>query len=101
MGHLIGKDIIRKLGKKIDGLEIRTPWNDQLHALLKELYSEEEADVVVKMPFVLSSLVQIEKVTGYERTILRRILDGLTAKGLVIDIWVPDDYYYMPAPMMI
>ena len=101
MGHLIGKDIIRKLGKKIDGLEIRTPWNYQLHALLKELYSEEEADVVVKMPFVLSSLVQIEKVTGYERTILRRILDGLTAKGLVIDIWVPDDYYYMPAPMMI
>jgi ferredoxin len=102
MGHLIGKeDIIRKLGRKIDGLETRAPWNDQLHALLKELYSDAEADVVVRMPYVLSSLMQIEKVTGYEKTTLRRILDGLTAKGLVIDIWVPDDYYYMPAPMMI
>jgi len=45
MGHLVGKDIFRQLGKKIDGLETRTPWNEKLHALLKELYSVEEADV--------------------------------------------------------
>jgi hypothetical protein len=25
MGHLVGKDIFRQLGKKIDGLETRTP----------------------------------------------------------------------------
>ena len=46
MGHFIGKGIIRKLGRKIDGLEIRAPWNDQLHELLKELYSEEEDEAI-------------------------------------------------------
>jgi len=101
MGHLIGKDLFRKLGRKIDGMEMRAPWNDQLHALLKELYCEEEADVVVKMPYVLSSLAEIEKISGYEKTTLRRILDGLTAKGLVIDVWIDNDYYYLPAPMMV
>jgi len=101
MGHLIGKDLFRKLGRKIDGMEMRAPWNDQLHALLKELYCEEEADVVVKMPYVLSNLAEIEKISGYEKTTLRRILDGLTAKGLVIDVWIDNDYYYMPDPMMV
>lgn len=101
MGHLVGKDIFRKLGKKIDGLETRAPWNDKLHAILTELYSVEEADFVVKMPYGLSTFDQLEKVTGCEKTGLHRILDGLTSKGLVIDIWIHEDYHYMPSPMMI
>ena len=56
MGHLVGKDIFRELGRKIDGLETRAPWNDKLHAILKELYTAEEADVVVKMPYGLSNI---------------------------------------------
>ena len=49
MGHLVGKALFRKLGRKIDGLETRAPWNDKLYAVLKELYTEEEANVVIKM----------------------------------------------------
>jgi ferredoxin len=101
MGHLVGKDIFRELGRKIDGLETRAPWNGTLHALLKELYSGEEADVVVKMPYGLSTFADLEKATAYEKTELRRILDGLTAKGLVIDIWIHEDYHYMPSPLIV
>lgn len=101
MGHLVGKDIFRKLGKKIDGMETRAPWNDKLHAILKALYSEEEADVVVKMPYGLSDFEQLEKATGYEKSELRRILDGLTAKGLVVDLWLNGSYHYVPSPMVI
>ena len=50
MAHMAGKDVYRKLGKKIDNLTMRTPWNETFHAILKELYSREEADVVVRMP---------------------------------------------------
>jgi ferredoxin len=101
MGHLVGKDIFRRLGKKIDGLEMRAPWNERLHALLKELYSMEEADVVVKMPYSLSTLDQLEVATGYPHADLRRILEGLAARGLIIDILIREEYHYVPSPMMV
>ena len=34
MGHLVGKDVDRELGRKIDGLTTRAPWSDTLRALL-------------------------------------------------------------------
>jgi Fe-S-cluster-containing hydrogenase component 2 len=101
MGHLVGKDVFRKLGEKIDELETRAPWNARLHAILKELYSSEEADVVVKMPYGLSTLERLEKVTGYGRSELQRILASLTAKGLVTDLWIHDAYRYVPSPMVV
>jgi len=40
MGHLAGKEALyRKLGKKIDGLTVRVPWNEKFHAILSELYT--------------------------------------------------------------
>ncbi len=50
MGHLVGKDVFRRLGRKLDGLEIRAPWNEKLHAVLRELYSTEEAELVDTRP---------------------------------------------------
>jgi ferredoxin len=101
MGHLVGKDIFRELGRKIDGMEMRAPWNDKLHAVLKELYTADEADIIIKMPYGLATFEEVEKATGCEKTALRRILDGLTAKGLVIDMWVNESYHYVPSPMVI
>ena len=101
MGHLVGKDLFRKLGEKIDGLEMRAPWNEKLYAILKELYSPEEADVVIKMPYGLSTLEGLEKVTGYRRVELQRILDSLTAKGLVTDLCIHDTYRYVPSPFVV
>ncbi len=101
MGHLVGKELYKELGRKIDGLETRAPWSDKLYAVLKELYSAEEAEVVVKMPYGFSTLERLVQVTGYEKGALRRMVDGLAAKGLVMDIWVHDAYHYIPSPIMI
>ncbi len=101
MGHLVGKDIYRKLGKKIDGLTVKTPLNKAFYNILKELYTPEEAEVLVKMPYTLSSFDRIVRVTQYEETHLRNILDGLAAKGLVVDLNLRGKYYYMPAPMVV
>lgn len=101
MGHLVGKDIFRELGRKIDGLEMRAPWNETLHALLKELYTAEEADLIIRMPYGLSSLAELQRATGREPAELQRILDGLAAKGLVIDLWVQEEFRYVPSPMVI
>jgi len=98
---MVGKDIYRKLGRKIDNLTMRAPWNETFHAILKELYSTDEADLIVKMPYGLANLNRIEKVTKYERSKLQKILDGLCAKGLVIDLWMNGEYHYMPSPMVV
>jgi len=101
MGHVVGKDVYRKLGKKIDSLTMRAPSNETFHAILKELYSAKEADVVVKMPYGLSNLDRIEKTTKYKRAELQRILHSLCSKGLVMDLWMNGEYHYMVSPMVI
>lgn len=101
MGHLVGKDVFRKLGSKIDGLEMRAPWNDKLYAVLKELYTADEADVVVKMPYGLANFKEVQRATGYSEAELHKVLDSLTAKGLVMDIWANNDYQYCISPMIV
>ena len=101
MGHMNGKDIYRKLGKKIDNLTVRVPWNESVHAILKELYSPDEANFVIKMPYGMSNLERVKEITGYEDPKLSRFLDKLCSKGLVIDLCINDEYYYMPSPMVV
>jgi len=101
MGHLVGKDIYRKLGEKIDNLTVKAPWNDAVYNILKALYTQDEAEVIVKMPYVLSSLNRIQKITKIEPAKLRKILEGLCVKGLVIDIWANNTYNYMISPMLV
>jgi hypothetical protein len=74
-------DLYRALGDKIDNLPARAPWSETFHAILKELYTPEEADLVVRMPYTLSSLERISRMTRIEKTRLRTLLDGLCRKG--------------------
>ena len=101
MGHMVGKDLYRQLGKKIDNLTARVPWNDTLRQILTELYTPREAELVVKMPYGLATVEEIEKTTRFDRDELRRLLDGLSEKGLVIDIWMGDRYRYTISPLVI
>lgn len=102
MGHLAGKDVLyRELGKKIDGLTVKVPWNENFRAILRELYTVEEADLIIRMPYRLSPFKRIKKITKIEETKLRNLLDGLCAKGLILDIEMKGDYFYMISPMVI
>lgn len=101
MGHVAGKDIYRRLGAQIDNLPFRTPWNETFHALLKELYTSEEADLVVQMPVTLTAFDQLRSITGYEEVPLRNLMESLCSKGLVMDLWLFDSYHYMPSPFVV
>ncbi len=101
MGHAGGKEIYRELGAKIDSLSFRTPWNETFHALLKELYTPDEADLVVRMPFGLITFERLKSLTGFTEVQLGNLLDKLCAKGLVLDLWLADSFHYTPSPFVI
>jgi len=101
MGHLVGKDIYKKLGKKIDELTVRVPYNNAFFEILKELYTPEEAEMLIKMPYSLASLERVSRTTKIEKTKAKKILDSLCVKGLTVDIHTKNKFYYMPSPMVV
>ncbi len=101
MGHTVAKDIYGALGEKIDSLSVRTPQTKAFYAMLRQLYSPEEAELIVAMPFRLSKLDRIARVTGRKPDQIRPMLDRLCDKGLVVDVDLGGSYYYMLAPFVI
>jgi NAD-dependent dihydropyrimidine dehydrogenase PreA subunit len=101
MGHIVGKEIYQQLGDKLDTLPFRVNKNLAFFNILKTLYSADEAKVVVNMSYGFSSADQVAKATGFEKVRLESLLERLAAKGLIIDVWIRNRYYYMPSPMVI
>jgi ferredoxin len=101
MGHIVAKDIYGPLGDKIDNLAIRTPQTKAFFAMLRQLYAPEEAELIVGMPFTLSTLDRIANVTGRDRSELEPLLARLCDKGLVVDLDLGGNYHYMPAPFVV
>jgi hypothetical protein len=61
MGHIVGKDIYRKLGRRLDQAPVRTPWTPVFRDLVESLYSRPEAELVSRMPYRPSSLARIDR----------------------------------------
>ncbi len=101
MGHLGPKEVYLKLGEKIDSLGTRSPQSETLNEILKELYTPDEAGLVARMPYGLSTLDRVSRVTGLDEKRTRTLLESLAGKGLVIDLFVNGEYRYMPSPMII
>ena len=101
MGHLAAKDAYRDLGRAIDGLTMRTPWSETLRAILRELYTPEEADLVSRMPTGLAPLRRIAEITGIPEQRLAGLLESLAAKGLVMDLESGGGYRYTVSPFVV
>jgi ferredoxin len=101
MGHLASKDVYRDLGGAIDGLNTRAPWNETLRAILRELYTVEEAELVARIPAGLTPLRGLQEITGADAGDLSRMLDRLAAKGLVMDLEIGGEFLYTVSPMVV
>jgi len=101
MGHIVGKDIYRKLGRRLDQAPVRTPWTPVFRALVEELYSRPEAELVSRLPYRPASLARISRMLGEPEAALRPMIEGLCSKGLVLDIWDGGQYLYMVSPIVI
>jgi Pyruvate/2-oxoacid:ferredoxin oxidoreductase delta subunit len=56
---------------------------------------------VVRMPYSLASFSQITAMTKYEPVRLQKLIDGLSEKGLVMDICIRGTWYYMISPLIV
>jgi len=101
MGHLASKDAYRDLGNAIDGLNTRAPWNEALRAILRELYTVEEAELVARIPAGLTTLPRLREITGVEEGKLRQMLERLATKGLVMDLEIGGEFFYTVSPIVI
>ena len=101
MGHACAKNIYDRLGRKLDSLTTRTPQNKAFQDILTELYTPAEAELVVKMPAGLSTLDKLVKTTRIERQELEPLLASACNKGLIIDLWLQEEYRYSPSPFVI
>jgi len=101
MGHIVAKDLYGALGDKIDGLAVHTPQTEAFLAMLRALYSPEEADLIVRMPFGLATAERIAKVAGRDTADVEPMLARLADKGLVVDLNLGGTFHYMPAPFVI
>lgn len=101
MGHLASKDAYRDLGNAINGLNTRAPWNEALRAILRELYTVEEAGLVARIPAGLTTLPRLREITGEEEGKLRQMLERLATKGLVMDLEIGGEFFYTVSPMVI
>jgi ferredoxin len=70
-------------------------------AILHRLYTEGEAKVAAEFPLLPMTLDQIAGSTRIEAEELRKPLDTMAGKGLVIDMPRKDTTYYILAPIVI
>lgn len=101
MGHLVGKDLYRKLGRKLDGLEVCLPWNEELYSLLREIYSEDDARLIIAMPSTLKTLDELAQIMRRPSADLERPLADLCSRGLVVDLTIKGKVYYAITPYII
>ena len=91
MGHVVSKDVYGRLARKMDNLHVRAPWNAALQAILNELVSPDEADLIIRMPFLFSGLDRVAKITRMSADELKPVLERLCEKGFVMDLLLDGD----------
>ncbi len=75
--------------------------NDKLRRILEILFSEDEAYVASRFPLEESTLQELVRETGMEKTKLFHVLEGMADKGLVMDLQYGDKTYYLLMPGLI
>jgi len=103
LGHIINakEEIYFALAERLSKTPEGAPINEHLMEILHRLYTENEALVGSKFSSIPMPLSKISSLSGIEESELKVILDGMSDKGLVLDIPRKDTFYYMLAPMLV
>ena len=99
--HLDGKSSIVPLIDRLNKYPIGLPDTDKLRQILAILFSEEDAFVASRFPLTEATLKELVKATKWESGKLKKQLDTMAEKGLVMDTTYGGKTYYLLMPGLI
>ena len=102
MGHVRnGHGVYGRLQERLDLYPIGAPPADALYEILKQLYTEEEAEIGSRMPIRFADIDGIARRTGKSPDALRPVLERMAEKGLAMDFEHKGKVEYMLSPTLL
>jgi ferredoxin len=103
VGHRSHHKAYRDLQTRLDQLPASFPATEKGFAILRLLFTEQEARLVAKMPLRPMSIPRIAKRAGIPKPEAERMLDSLADRGLIYDLYREKTgySYYCVAPAVI
>ncbi|MFC1848827.1 4Fe-4S binding protein [candidate division CSSED10-310 bacterium] len=104
MGHLRNiKELYRSLNTHISHHQTQLPDTPAAHQILKVLFSPEEAELALKLPFKPVKLKTLARRLQESPEVLHQKLDKMADRGLVFDFLREEtgEYYYILAPPIV
>jgi len=99
MGHTTSKSYIN-LQNRLDKSPQGAPATDTLFKILEVLFSQDEAELVSKLPINMFSVEKAAKIWQKSTDESKKILDELADKGIMIDFAYKNTKKYFLAPTM-
>ena len=94
-------DVYVALAGHLDEVPIGAPMSDELMEILHILYTPEEAEVAVKLPFGESTLEGLSGMTGMSTEKLEPMLDAMASKGTVFKLIMGGEMKYRLLPTIV
>jgi ferredoxin len=94
-------DVYTALVQHLDEMPIGAPMSDDLMEILRILFTPEEAELAVKLPFMNSTLEELSGMTGMPTEKLEPMLDTMVSKGTVFKKGKDGDVKYRLLPTIV
>jgi ferredoxin len=101
MGHLSAKDAYETLRERLDRFPMGAPGEATIRAILRTVYSEEDAALAAKLRFRFESAGTIARRAGLSREDAVARLADMADRGLVLDVQVGRRQAYMLTPTVV
>jgi ferredoxin len=100
LAHLTPKSAYKKLSDRLNRFPQGAPPSKLLFQILEMLFSEREAGLVAQLPIKPFTAEKADRIWKLGITQSRNILDELAGRGILIDMEVRrDTFYVLPPPM--
>jgi len=100
MAHHISRSNYSKLGNRLNKFPQGAPPSELLNKILAILFSEQEAELVSRLPIKPFTVKKAQKAWKMKESETRKILEDLAARALLVDIERNgESIYALPPPM--
>jgi ferredoxin len=100
MAHHVARSAYGRLTERLNRFPQGAPPSEHLHAILKVLFSEREADLVALLPIRPFTAARAAAAWKMGEAEARKVLDGLASRALLVDFEQEGVLHYvLPPPM--